>query len=201
MIILPKPEEINQLLGNIPEDLKSLPQWVVHRDKIPHNPQQPGQRASPTDPATWGTFKQAVQACKTDHTITGAGFVFTKDDPYCGIDLDKCRDPQTGIIEPWAQKIVDAFDSYTEVSPFGTGIHAFIKGTIPGLRNRKKHIELYECNRYFCMTGNHVESTRKPLSFGNFAYKSFIKKLLGTRNLHLQMGMGINHNHCLLMTR
>ena len=44
-----------------------------------------------------------------------SGFVFTASDPYAGIDLDDCRDPETGEIASWAQQIVDALESYTEV--------------------------------------------------------------------------------------
>lgn len=51
------------------------------------------------------------------------GFVFTRDDPFVGIDLDHCRDPETGKIKPWALEIVAKLNSYSEVSPSGTGLH------------------------------------------------------------------------------
>jgi hypothetical protein len=31
-----------------------------------------------------------------------------------GIDLDTCRDASTGLIAPWAKKIVDRFSTYTK---------------------------------------------------------------------------------------
>ncbi len=43
-----------------------------------------------------------------------------------GIDLDTCRDPETGAIEGWAQAIVDRLGTYTEVSPSGTGVKLFL---------------------------------------------------------------------------
>jgi putative DNA primase/helicase len=91
--------------------------------------------------------------------MSGVGFVFTEDDPFAGIDLDKCRDSETGVVAPWAQKIVDALDSYTEVSPSGTGLHIFVKATLPGRNNRKGPVEVYESRRYFTLTGNHLEGT------------------------------------------
>jgi primase-polymerase (primpol)-like protein len=58
----------------------------------------------------------------------GVGFVFSSDDPYVGIDLDGCRNPQTGYIEPWALEIVRRLNSYTEISRSGTGLHIIAKG-------------------------------------------------------------------------
>ena len=63
----------------------------------------------------------------------------TRDDPYVGIDLDDCRNPETGEIAAWAQEIIDRFDSYTEVSPTGTGVRILIRtatGLLPGDERR-----------------------------------------------------------------
>ncbi len=42
-----------------------------------------------------------------------------------GIDLDTCRDPGNGEIEPWALEVIKRFGSYTEISPSGTGVKVF----------------------------------------------------------------------------
>ncbi len=42
-------------------------------------------------------------------------------------DLDDCRDPQTGQIEPWAQQILNAGQTYAEVSVSGTGIRLLME--------------------------------------------------------------------------
>ena len=91
--------------------------------------------------------------------MSGVGFVFTEDDPYAGIDIDKCRNSETGEIDQWARKIVDALDSYTEISPSGTGLHIFVKATLPGPNNRKGPLEMYESGRYFTLTGEHLGGT------------------------------------------
>ena len=40
------------------------------------------------------------------------------------IDLDACRDPETGAVEPWAAAVLDRFTrALIEVSPSGTGLH------------------------------------------------------------------------------
>jgi hypothetical protein len=89
----------------------------------------------------------------------GLGFVFTEEDPYVGVDLDDCRDPHSGEIAPWALEIIRELDSYTEVSPSGTGMHVLLRGELPKGRNRKGKIEMYDSGRYFTVTGEHLEGT------------------------------------------
>ena len=137
-------------------------QWVAYNGrKIPVNPHT-GKPAKTTDPETWGTFKDAAEACEK-YKLLGIGFVFTEVDPYCGIDLDKCRDADTGKVEPWAADIVAKMASYAEVSPSGTGIHILIKGTVPGKQNRRGQFEVYECGRYFTITGNRMAGTASTI--------------------------------------
>ena len=56
-------------------------------------------------------------------------FVFTQSDPFCGIDLDQCR-AANGIITPEARELIRRFDSYTELSPSGTGAHILISAKL-----------------------------------------------------------------------
>lgn len=82
--------------------------------------------------------------------------MFTKKDPYVGIDFDNCRDPETGEIDEQAKKYIDRFNSYTEVSPSGEGVHIIIKGELPEGGRKKGIYEVYEAGRYFTMTGNTI---------------------------------------------
>jgi transposase len=61
-----------------------------------------------------------------------------------GLDLDCCRDPETGDVDPWAQQIIDEVGSYSEVSPSGRGVRIFVRGAIPGNRRRKGRFEVYD---------------------------------------------------------
>lgn len=148
----------------IPNELRERPQWLAWRSerrngkltKIPYAID--GKRARTTDPQTWTTLEQAVQAYR-NNTYDGIGFVFAPDDGLCGIDLDKCRDAETGTIDPAAQTVIERLDSYTETSPSGTGVHVLVRATKPGKRCRKPGIEVYDRGRYFCVTGQHVEGT------------------------------------------
>ena len=102
--------------------------------KVPYGPN--GKPASSTDPATWGTLAECVAACDA-HGGDGIGFVFNGDG-IAGVDLDGCRNPDTGEIAPWAQRIIDDFASYTEVSPSGTGVKIYFRiGQDIAIRSRK----------------------------------------------------------------
>jgi primase-polymerase (primpol)-like protein len=94
-----------------------------------------------------------------DGRSDGIGFVFTADDPFVGVDLDDCRDPDTKEIEAWADEIVAELSSYTEVSPSGTGFKVFLRGRLPGGGNRKDKVELYDRGRYFAVTGHQEAGT------------------------------------------
>ncbi len=97
-------------------------------------------------------------------SLTGIGFVFTDSDPYTGIDIDNCRNPETGQIAEWAWEIIRGLNSYTEVSPSETGVHIIIRGKLPaGKGNQASHhggkVEMFSRARYFTFTGVHVDGT------------------------------------------
>jgi hypothetical protein len=90
------------------------------------------------------------------------GFVFTKDDPFAGVD--NCRNPDTGRIDPWAQDIIGTLHSYSEISPSGTGVNIFLRGKPPANAKHKVNhqtgsVEVYDSGRYFTVPGQHVAGT------------------------------------------
>ena len=153
-------------LDRIPQALKDLKQWVVWRaikrdgtfTKVPFQALHLGSPAKANDPNTWSHFDDAVQAIQQNPDL-GLGFEFSPGDPFTGVDLDKCRNPQTGTLDTWAEQVVQDLNSYTEVSPSGTGVHILVQGTLPGERRRTAKIEMYQSHRFFCMTGDHVTGT------------------------------------------
>ena len=68
------------------------------------------------EPSTWSTFSEALAAGtgKAD----GIGFVPRGG---AGIDLDDCVDAN-GTIADWCKKIISTADTYSEISPTGTGV-------------------------------------------------------------------------------
>src|SRR5262249_53638709 len=75
------------------------------------------------------------------------------------IDLDYCRDPETGIIALWAQEIIHNINSYAEVSPSGEGVRIFLFGILPPTGRKKGDYENYQTGRYVTVTGQHLEGT------------------------------------------
>src|SRR5690348_4693773 len=106
----------------IPVELIGCKQWVCWRavirkgskTKMPINPLT-GEAAACTDPTSWSDYYTTLRAMRA-RDLDGVGFVFTDADPYSGIDLDHCRDSDTGQIRPWALDIIRLVDSYAEVS-------------------------------------------------------------------------------------
>ena len=156
-------------LDHIPSELRDCAQWVRWRYVGPENRKVPfdcngGQQASSTDPATWSTFQQAI-GFGFEH-FNGVGFVFTSEDDFAGVDLDRCID-ESGQLVPEAQAIIDKLNSYTEVSPSGRGVKVFLRGSLPesaGSGRKRpaktfKGIEAYHARRYFTVTGQHLAGT------------------------------------------
>ncbi|SEP14477.1 hypothetical protein SAMN04487948_11678 [Halogranum amylolyticum] len=122
-----------------------------------------GSFASSTDPETWADFETAVAYLERGRA-DGVGFVFTEEDPIVGVDLDDCRDPESGDVDDDAQDIITRLESYTEVSPSGTGYHVLIQGALPDRRNRRGKIECYDTARFFTVTGDRVTGTPTAVS-------------------------------------
>lgn len=159
-------DKIALLSQNIPEELKQLNQWVVWKyikvensdkpTKPPYNAKT-GNKASVTDPTTWCSFNDAIKCLANGGDYSGIGLVFTDRDKYGVIDLDKAQ----GEILARQQKIASEFDSYSEVSPSGYGLHIIVKGKVPTGR-RKDCIEIYSNLRYITFTGNVYKN--KPIA-------------------------------------
>lgn len=164
-----RPEYLRVHPENIPEQLVQLPQWCCWRaawrvdkqgeGKWTKPPYQPdGRPASSTDPATWAEFGECLLAYQSGR-FDGIGFVFTVEAGIVGIDLDKCI-AEDGTIDEWALKAVHRFNSFTELSPSGTGLHIYARGQIPMTGTKKGHVEIYRQSRFFTVTGHLLDEVR-----------------------------------------
>lgn len=153
--------------ASIPTELQQYPQWVVWRafqrengklGKMPYS-LHTGQEADPNNPETWITYAEAVQAVEQGK-YDGIGFVFTENDPFTGIDLDDCI--ADGEPKTWAWDIIEQFNSYTEISPSGTGVKIFIRSAWPLDRINKTlyedgKLEIYRDKQFFTVTGQRID--------------------------------------------
>ncbi len=177
-----RPVALSVAVDAVPEQLRAVPHWVAWRyvwkppkgeaagkwDKPPLDART-GRPASSTDPSTWSTFAEAVAAYRKGG-YDGVGFVVHKAGEGCKahgggpdscphadnvvvLDLDKCRNAETGALQPWAAEIVEQLASYAEASPSGTGVRGVALGRKPAGRCRKGGFEVYESGRYVTITG------------------------------------------------
>lgn len=156
------PGTLPVITEGIAHDLQEPNQWAVWRwerrggkwTKPPINPATGGY-ARNNDPDTWGSFQAALWRMRKDR-LPGIGFMFHPDDDLAGVDLDGCRNAESGEIGAWALEIAEGLDSYAEASPSGTGLKVFVRGELPPGRRRKGPIEMYDRGRFFTTTGHHL---------------------------------------------
>jgi hypothetical protein len=96
---------------------KDQPKWT----KPPRIPGTPiGQRVN--DPSTCVSYEVARGAVLAGDG-EGVGWVLLDELNVVWLDADKCRDPVTGELAPWAQALLEmAGGAYHELTPSGTGL-------------------------------------------------------------------------------
>jgi predicted P-loop ATPase len=151
-------------------ELADRPQWLVwgYRPgeteekkyrKMPHyadGGRRFSDQGSDKDRKRLVTLVDAVAAVSRGD-FDGVGFAFLPDDGLIGIDLDGMIDPETGEISERCEAIIDACDSYTELSPSGKGVHIFCaQEHAEGLRTFKSNkvgVEVFIGAQFFTFTG------------------------------------------------
>jgi primase-polymerase (primpol)-like protein len=160
--------EVALLRTKLPLDLRTGRLFVVWCEeirkgkatKVPINPHTLAE-AKTNDPATWGTFEEAV-ACYQAHSdiLWGIGRVIDPADDLTGVDLDDCLDEDGNfLLDHPAAKSVARLNSYTERSPSRRGAKVWVRakhslgGRKTGRKNKERGVEL---NRggYFTLTAD-----------------------------------------------
>jgi hypothetical protein len=138
-------------------------------------------KASSTDPKTWRAFAETLAAQQGGG---GDGIGFVLGDGWIGIDLDHVRDdtsPKT--MRPETSAALEAIrmvNSYTEISPSGTGFHIITRGTLPPGGRKRGWFEIYEAGRFFTVTGQHVDHTPRTVEERTDAIAELHAKVFGT---------------------
>jgi hypothetical protein len=111
----------------------------------------------------------------------GIGFVLTPDMPYAAIDVDGCRDVQTGSLLEWGQDFLEhatLAGTYAEITPSGSGIriwglteaasdqrvhvHHKLGPMIGPATDKASQVELYRrTNQYIAITGLKISSSNQ----------------------------------------
>ena len=155
--------DYQKLTKNVPDELKKLPSWVGCRivpskdrpgktDKISMNALT-GEYAKTNDSSTWTNFETALDL-SIQRNYDAIGFVLQP--PHVGADFDGCI--KDGKISEKTRVILKTTNSYTEVSPSGTGAHSICRGQISrALKKSKLGIEIYGKGRFFTVTGDRLE--------------------------------------------
>jgi primase-polymerase (primpol)-like protein len=167
-VALDRGAEGRLMLTTLPLDVRQSTRCVVWRcerragrpTKVPYMAVAPMVRAAVDDPRTWAAFDDAVWVVRAGHA-DGVGLVLGAG--ICGADFDHVRDVETGLVAADVVGLVAQLDSYTEVSPSGSGLHVLARGTLPPGRRRRGCVELYDGGRFFTLTGRHVAGTPRTL--------------------------------------
>ena len=174
-----KPSIFNGDLAHLPEALHWLTtqkRWVVWKwvkrvtpggkekwTKPPFRPAFPKAAAKSNDPSTWGSYEDAVAAFAAGEA-DGIGVMLLEGE-LAAADLDKCRDPVTGMLTLWAQRLcveADQLGLYREVTVSGCGLRfiglshqtAELHRRFSFHRTNGEGLELYRnCARFITISG------------------------------------------------
>lgn len=167
-------------LANIPPSLTTLPNWVVWKKekrggketKVPYDAQTLA-FAKSNDPNTWASFETAAEVAEPlfGSAYDGVGFML-HGTPFIGLDFDGVL--SEGKPEPYVVEILRLLGNpYTEITPSGNGLRAFVECPSLPKGNRKfsnnQHgkygAEIYSGNeggRYLTVTGDRFSGDGIP---------------------------------------
>jgi putative DNA primase/helicase len=142
-------------LNNLPAALSPLmqqPRWCAWRweqqngqwKKPPLQARFPQCYADTNNLRELATYKDALAAVAAGHA-DGITYVVGADDGRAAIDVDNCRDPDTGTVEPWARNLMNRatdIGAYCEVTPSGSGIRVWVPVTPMQNRCTKRSISI-----------------------------------------------------------
>ncbi|MEE9402599.1 MAG: hypothetical protein V3V47_05300 [Desulfobacteria bacterium] len=137
--------------------------------KVPFD-SQTHKPAKSNDPATWGSFQEAIDASNDGKAYNGIGVMLSPDDMLVMGDLDGCV--VDGVIDAGAQWIIDKLNTYSEISPSGQGVRILFNARMPDKHRCKlvgnklpekfeglKAFEVYHKERFATITAKHLEGT------------------------------------------
>ncbi len=154
-----------EILKNIPRELREPALWTQYYLKP--NKKRPDKKP---DKHPIVAYTNRANLRSLDYLLTnrasknhdGYQRLVEKGEGLVFIDLDHCRDASTGETKPWAQEIIDAFDTYTELSASRTGYHLVCKAVLDDdFAVEGNPVEIYSAarrqNKLIAVTGDVID--------------------------------------------
>jgi Uncharacterized conserved protein len=134
--------------------------------KIPINPNTcmgyPKGSDWQNDPESMTDANTALALANSCGPEYGVGFLFTRNDPFFFVDLDKCLNADNVTWSPVAMDILARLPgAAVEVSQSGRGLHIFGQGVAPdhSCKNIALGLEFYTESRFVALTGTSAQGT------------------------------------------
>ncbi len=111
------------------------------------------------NPDIWLDSDAAIAAAAAYGPEYGVGFVFTPNDPFFFVDLDKCLEADNATWSPVAMDVMGLLPGAAiEVSQSGRGLHIFGQGIAPdhACKNIPLGLEFYTEGRFVALTGTNA---------------------------------------------
>ena len=153
-----------------PAQLRALRGWLVWRPelhpgdvkprKVPyyvHGGRRSGRQGSDADRSQWASFEDAQRFVAENPTGEWhLGFAMSPDWGIVGLDFDECVSLADGTIDENVLSVIS--DTYSEFSPSGHGVHAFLSGSLPDRKSRAQGdawgFEVFCRTGFLTMTGH-----------------------------------------------
>lgn len=144
--------------------LKQFICWTVKPDKKTGRPYKVtvdavgGYNVDSQTPANWLSAADAITSAETSPHVRGVGFVFTEDDPFIFVDIDKCLQDD-GQWSPVALDLMGCLPgAAVEVSQSGKGLHIFGRCAkmAHSCKNTLYGAECYSAGRFVALTGDRM---------------------------------------------
>lgn len=160
--ILPEAIDTFQELAALPRHVGYLAVWNPKREKWDKIPHDGANKLSTADPTHWRPMLEVAQTA-TGRGLSGIGLVFTggiqvDGETLVGFDFDDVTGP-VGLIQ--------ALDTYSEISPSGTGRRAFVWVESEALAGYQDNTEAHpsgcdHCEIYFGAAARFLTLTFHP---------------------------------------
>lgn len=186
-----------------PALLRDLKGWLVWRwiqrpgkvkaSKVPYyttGEARKGSQGSDSDRAKMVSFEDA-KAFAIRHNFPGVGFAFMPEFGITGLDFDDCV--IDGKVDPLVEQLTAG--TYTEYSPSGNGVHAFVLGAYPDHKDSpprnperdKFGCETFQGKGFLTFTGRPTDLTEATGDENTISpIPSHVIDYFGTRFVHVR---------------